>query len=168
MKEKKKKETNITALLFLVTIILLYLLLYIFEPGGIKKSLEVSVGLLIKIIPVFLLVIVFIGLINYFVNSKMVAKYVGKASGMKGWIIAVFTGILSHGPVYAWYPLFKELKQQGMSSSLIAVFLYNRSIKIPLLPVIIYYFGPVFVVILLFYMIIASLICGKVIGITEK
>ncbi len=91
----------------------------------------------------------------------------GKESGIKGWVFAIFTGILSHGPVYVWFPLLKDLRKQGMRTGLVAVFLYNRAIKIPLLPVMIFYFGIEFTIILLIWMVVASVIEGKVIEITE-
>ena len=90
-------------------------------------------------------------------------KYLGKESGVKGWLLAITMGIVSHGPIYTWYPLLKELRNHGMRTGLLAVFLYNRAVKIPLLPIMIYYFGVVFVVVLTVYMIIASVIEGKLI-----
>ena len=122
-------------------------------------------SLLIRIIPVFLLVILFMAVIQYFFMPKTISKYVGQGSGIKGWLLAIFTGILSHGPIYAWYPVLKELRQHGMKSGLAAAFLYNRAIKIPLLPVMVYYFGIQFVGILLVWMIIASVVEGKLIEI---
>ena len=100
---------------------------------------------------------------NYFVNPKTVSKYVGEGSGIKGWLLAIFTGILSHGPIYAWYPILKDLREQGMKIGLITVFLYNRAIKIPLLPLMVYYFGIPFVIILTGYIIIASIVQGRII-----
>jgi uncharacterized membrane protein YraQ (UPF0718 family) len=108
------------------------------------------------------------GIMNYFVNPKAVSKYVGKGSGIKGWFLAISTGILSHGPIYVWYPLLKELRSQGMRSGLVSVFLYNRAIKIPLLPLMVYYFGIKFVAVLLIYMIIASIAGGKMIEVIER
>lgn len=75
---------------------------------------------------------------------------------------------MSHGPIYAWYPLLKDLQDQGMKDSLIAVFLYNRSVKIPVLPVMIYYFGLSFAGVLLFWTIFASFIQGVVIDMLAK
>ncbi len=103
------------------------------------------------------------GITNYFTDPRTVSKYVGKGSGIKGWLLAVFAGMLSHGPIYAWYPLLRDLRNQGMKSGLIAVFLYNRAIKIPLLPLMVYYFRIPFVVILTSYMIVASIIQGQII-----
>ncbi len=52
-----------------------------------------------------------------------------------------------------------------MRSGLIAAFLYSRAIniKIPLLPLMVYYFGALFVVVLLPYIVIASLVVGEII-----
>jgi uncharacterized membrane protein YraQ (UPF0718 family) len=158
--EKPQKRYRVY---FLAAVLLLYLVLFPFTPEGVRNSLWLSGSLLIKIIPIFLLVILFMAVIQYFFTPKSISKYVGQGSGLKGWLLAILTGILSHGPIYAWYPVLKELRQHGMKSGLAAVFLYNRAIKIPLLPVIVYYFGIQFVGILLVWMIVASVVEGKII-----
>lgn len=117
--------------------------------------------------PALLFIILLVGTINYLVRPKTVSRYVGKGSGVKGWLLAICTGILSHGPIYAWYALLRNLRDQGMKSSLIAVFLYNKAIKIPLLPLIIYYFAIPFVAILTGYMIIASIVQGQIVQMSE-
>jgi uncharacterized membrane protein YraQ (UPF0718 family) len=101
-------------------------------------------------------------------NPKTVSKYVGKRSGIKGWFLAISTGILSHGPIYVWYPLLKDLRDKGMRNGLIATFLYSRAIKIPLLPLMVYYFGLLFMVVLLPYIVIASLVEGEIIELIES
>lgn len=100
-------------------------------------------------------------------KPKAISKYLGKGSGVGGWLLSIVAGIISHGPIYVWYPLLKELRKQGMRQGLAAVFLYNRAIKIPLLPVMIYYFGVAFTVLLLVFRVIASVIEGKMIEILE-
>ena len=107
------------------------------------------------------------GISNYFLKPKIVIKYLGGESGIKGWILAILFGILSHGSIYVWYPFLKDLRKQGMRLGLLAVFLYNRAVKIPLLPIMILYFGIPFVVVLMVYMIITSIIEGKILEIIE-
>ena len=153
---------------FFVAVIFLYFLLFFFDPESIYNALKVSGNIFIQIIPVLFIVILFMAFINYFLHPKTVAKYVGKGSGIKGWFLAISTGILSHGPIYVWYPLLKELRDQGMRSGLIAAFLYSRAIKIPLLPLMVYYFGALFVVVLLPYIVIASLVEGEIVEIIES
>ncbi len=169
MKEQKKgKKKKPYGIYFLALVILLYLVLFIFKPGGIRESLLASAHLLIRIIPVLLLVVLFMGIMNYFVHPKTVSKHLGQGSGITGWVVAISAGILSHGPIYVWYPLLRELHEQGMRTCLVAAFLYNRGIKIPLLPLMIHYFGAAYVVILLFFMIIASIVEGKIIEMGDR
>jgi len=165
---KKRKRSNSYGIYFLCAVVFLYLLIFQLEPEGLQKSLKASAYLLVKIIPVLLFVIFFMGIINYFVNPKTVSKYVGKGSGIKGWLLAISTGILSHGPIYIWYPLLRDLRNQGMSSGLTAVFLYSRAIKIPLLPLMVFYFGIKFVIVLIIFIIFGSLVEGKVIGMIDE
>jgi uncharacterized membrane protein YraQ (UPF0718 family) len=165
---KKRNGTKYNRIYFLGTIVFIYFLLFFLQPENIEKSLKVSADALIQIVPSLLLIILFMGIMNYFVTPRTVSKYVGKGSGIKGWFLAIFTGILSHGPVYAWYPLLRDLRNQGMKSGLIAAFLYCRAIKIPLLPLMIYYFGTRFVLIFTCYIVVASIVQGWIIQMVEK
>ena len=164
-KEKEKRRWN--GLYFLGLVIILYLFLFCLNFENASSSLKASGGILVKLIPVLFLVVFLMGLLNYFLKPKAMSKYLGKGSGLRGWLLSIFAGIISHGPIYVWYPLLKELRKQGMRQGLVAVFLYNRAIKIPFLPVMIYYFGIAFTVILLVFTVIASLIEGKIIEMLE-
>jgi uncharacterized membrane protein YraQ (UPF0718 family) len=99
-------------------------------------------------------------LINLFLRPASVAKFLGKGSGIRGIILAAVAGIISTGPIYAWYPLLKDLKDKGAGESSIAIFLYNRAVKPFLLPVMIGYFGWLYVVILTILMVLASIAVG--------
>jgi uncharacterized membrane protein YraQ (UPF0718 family) len=56
--------------------------------------------------------------------------------------------------------MLSELKQKGMRTALIATFLYSRAVKLPLLPLMVHYFGVVYTLILCLYLIIFSVISG--------
>ena len=165
--KKEKEKGRRISLYFLGLVILLYLFIFCFNFENAYNSLKASGDILIKLIPILVLVVFLMGLLNHFLKPKAISKYLGKGSGAKGWILAATAGIISIGPIYVWYPLLKELREHGMSQGLAAVFLYNRAIKIPLLPVMIYYFGAVFTVLLLVFTVIASLIEGKIIEMLE-
>ncbi len=107
------------------------------------------------------------GFMNHLVNFRIISKYVGKGTGIKGWLLAIFTGTLSHGPIYVWYPLLSDLRNQGMRSCLIATFPNSRAIKIPLLPLMAHNFGVLFVVILAGLMIVASVLQDYVVEMLE-
>ena len=162
MKEKNGDKTLKYSLYFLSSIVLLYVFLFLLTPWKIYSSLQIALHIFIQIIPVIIAVITLMGISNYFLKPKTVTKYLGKESGVRGWVLAICFGILSHGSIYVWYPLLKELYRHGMRTGLIAAFLYNRAVKIPLIPLMIFYFGIPFVVILTIYTIVASIVEGKV------
>jgi uncharacterized membrane protein YraQ (UPF0718 family) len=76
--------------------------------------------------------------------------------------IAVIGGALSMGPIYVWYGILQDFQRKGMRISLIASFLYARSVKPQLLPLMIYYFGWLYAAVLVFYLIIFSVLNGFV------
>ena len=63
-----------------------------------------------------------------------------------------------------WYPLLADLKSKGLNSGLIACFLYNRAIKIPFLPLMIFYFSLKYVLILTVVMVFMSVIQALIIN----
>lgn len=166
-KKKKNSKTQYFNIYFLLIVITLYFVLFFLNSKKLLNALNASWNIFLSIIPIFVLVIFLMGLSNLFLKPKKVKKYLGEESGLKGWFLSVAFGIISHGPIYMWYPLLKDLKGHGMRTGLIAVFLYNRAIKIPLLPVMIFYFGIYFVILLTFFMILASILQGKIIEIFE-
>jgi len=137
---------------FLIFVMSLYAILFLTDSGKIYRALRMSLDIFIQILPVLVLVILLMWISSYFLKPKTVSKYLGRESGIKGWI---------------WYPLLKEMRGHGMRDGLIAVFLYNRAVKIPLIPVMVYYFGAVFVSVLTVYTVIASLIEGKLVEMLE-
>jgi len=164
---QKKAKIGWSGLIFFGTVLVLYVILFILNPENVVSSLRVSGHILANVFPVLIIVILFMGITNAFFKPKKVVRYLGKESGFKGWLIAVLAGILSHGPIYIWYPFLKELRQKGMRTGLIAVFLYNRAIKVFLLPLLIYYFGAEYSIVLLMALIIASLVEGKIIEVLD-
>jgi uncharacterized membrane protein YraQ (UPF0718 family) len=132
------------------------------------QALYESGLVLLKILPIFVIVILFTAVINYFFKPKKIAQHLGKKSGWRGWLLALIAGVISHGPMYAWYPMINDLKEHGLKNSLVAVFFYARSIKIPLLPMMIDYFGLIFTVVLITYTLLASLVQGLLIELLNK
>jgi len=148
---------------FLIIILLIYLLLFIFRQDLFSLVINFFYNILLKIIPIFILVFILMSLTNYFITPKFVTKHL-KEKGIKKWFFIIIGGILSTGPIYMWYPLLADLKNKGLNYGLIACFLYNRAIKIPLLPIAIFYFGLKYILILSFVMVIVSIIQGILIN----
>ena len=123
---------------------------------AIKSSVNIFFNMLIPLSMIFVLML----LINLFLNPARVAKFFGKGSGIKGIVLSAAAGIISTGPIYAWYPLLKDLREKGAGDSSIAIFLYNRAVKPFLLPVMVAYFGWLYVVILTILTVLASVAIG--------
>ena len=145
---------------YLLIVLLILIITLIIKPSLSFGIYSFFLSLLKKMIPIFIIVFFLMALTNYIFEPKKLIKHIGKDSGVKGWLIAIFAGILSSGPIYMWYPLLADLKNKGMRISLIATFLYNRAIKIPLIPLMILYFNFKYVLILTIIMIIMSVLCG--------
>ncbi|MFW5965381.1 MAG: hypothetical protein ACOCP3_01360 [Halodesulfurarchaeum sp.] len=142
---------------------LVYLVVFALDPGKALAGLYKSADILARIAPVLLVVTVLVGLSRYLLSPDSVARLVGEDSGAKGYLVAAVGGIASHGPVYAWYALLRDFQEAGMRNGLIAVFLYNRAIKLPLLPLLLVYFGLRYAVVLLAVMTLASILQGLVV-----
>ncbi|MBE9569181.1 MAG: permease, partial [Proteobacteria bacterium] len=50
-----------------------------------------------KILPIFAVVIAFTALLNYLLQPRQIVKHLGEESGAKGWLVASFAGVISHG-----------------------------------------------------------------------
>ena len=156
----RKTEKSRAGLYFFTTVVAVYVLIAFFRPEATLDSLLFSLEIFKKIIPVFGLVFLIMFITNYFVTPDIIAKYLSKSSGSKKWAIAIGGGIISSGPIYMWYPMLKQLHKKGVSYGFISAFLYCKAIKIPLMPMLSFYFGLKYMIILTVVMIVVSVIQG--------
>jgi uncharacterized membrane protein YraQ (UPF0718 family) len=159
----KKPEKSYASWYFLLGVLVIYLLLAFIKPEAFMAGLKFFSDIIIKVIPVFILIFILMIIVNRFLSAKQLMKYLGKEAGLKAWAAAIITGIISSGPIYLWYPLLKDLQKHGVRNGLVAVFLYNRAVKLPLLALMIFYFGLVYILVLTGIMIIASVFQGIVV-----
>ncbi|MEA1888601.1 MAG: permease [Pseudomonadota bacterium] len=158
--ESKAGKGGAGGWIFLAVVLVTYGVTALLDSELTLRAITVFLQLLDKVYPVLVLVFLLIFIIDLLLNPKRVEKYLGSKSGIMGWLTAIVTGILSTGPVYAWYAVLHDLRNKGMRTSLISVVLYTRAIKLPLLPLLIHYFGLAYTVILAFYLIGFSIIGG--------
>ena len=163
MNLKNKLKQISSSWYFLLIVVLAYVILFFINKELSFLSLNFFSNILIKIVPILVLVFILMSLVNYFFTSKFISKHLGE-KGIRKWIFVIVGGILSTGAIYMWYPLLADLKSKGLSYGLIACFLYNRAIKIPLLPLMIFYFSLQYVLILSFVMIFMSVVQGIIIN----
>jgi len=130
------------------------------DPHKALMAMRNSGNLLLYIALPLVLVFVIMLALNLFVKPAQIIRLFGKGLRIKGIVLSLVAGIISMGPIYAWYPLLKNLREEGAGTGPIAIFLYSRAVKPFLLPVMIAYFGWVYVVILTVLTVIASIAIG--------
>jgi len=160
-----KAKRRGAGLWFLLAMLVIYGLVAIVDLDYARQGMHSFVGMIKTLLPALLLVFVLLIAFNLIQGiQQKLAGVTGVKSGVKGWWIAIIAGILSHGPIYAWYPLLGELKDQGMRPALLAAFLYARSIKLPYLPVMVHYFGLPYTLVFSFYIVLFSVVNGWLTG----
>ncbi len=168
IKSTKKQSSNKGGWYFLLAVAFVYVIFFIVSPEVMQKALIFLEKLIIQLIPIFVFVFIIMVLTTRYLTTDTIIKHVGKDAGIKKWILMIIFGIISTGPIYAWYPLMADFKKQGVSSGLLATFLYNRAIKIQFLPLLLVYFDTFFVVLLTVFMIIFSILQGLIVNALVK
>ena len=163
MEHKQEKAKGFAGLLSMLSVMTLYGVVFLLNEQLARDALDYAGKLLSRLAPVLALVFILFFLSNLLIRPAWVRTHVGQHSGLKGWTVALFGGMLSVGPVYPWYALLGDLREKGMRSGLSAVFLYSRAIKLPLLPVMIHYFGLAYTLVLVAYLLLFSLLNGMAI-----
>lgn len=160
---KKSFIQKINSWHFLTLMIIIYFSFSIFDLANFIAISKNFYQLALKIIPLLVLIFITMVLANKFISPKIIQKHI-KDNGYKKWFYIVIGGVLSSGPIYMWYPVLKDLQEKGLSYGCIVTFLYNRAIKITLLPVAFYYFDVKYIIILSVAMAIASVLQGLIIN----
>lgn len=169
--KKEKPDGNtfvIRGKYLFIFVLIVYVILFFYSTPLALASLQKSATVLAEILPIFAFVILFTAIINYLLRPQKIVKYLGKESGIRGWFWSLLGGVISHGPVYAWFPMLEDLRKHGMRDALLVVFIYARAIKLPLLPIMIDYFGWRFTLLLSVYILVGSIIQGKLLEAMER
>jgi uncharacterized membrane protein YraQ (UPF0718 family) len=146
--------------LFPVAMLIIYGILFAVMPDKASLALISSGNIFLNMLIPLCLVFAIMILLNLFLKPAQIARLLGRGAGIKGILLPAAAGIISTGPIYAWYPLLRDLKEKGAGNSPIAIFLYNRAVKPFLLPVMIAYFGWVYVVVLTVLTVLGSIVIG--------
>ncbi|NQT48995.1 MAG: permease [Chloroflexi bacterium] len=151
-------------LIFPLLVLVIYGVLFVLTPEQALAALKSSGKVCLTILPSLALVFVVMLSLNLFIKPAQIVHLLGSGANIKGILLSVAAGIISMGPIYVWYPLLKELREKGAGNMPIAVFLYNRSVKPFLLPVMVAYFGWVYVGILTVVTVLASVVNGYLVA----
>lgn len=166
---KEQKQTfSFRGKYFFLAVVCLYVILLVWDFSSAQVALYKGMHVLVKIVPILMVVIICTAALNAALRPRQIVKHLGKESGYKGWCLALFAGVISHGPMYAWYPMIEELRRHGMHDRLIVTFFYSRAIKLPLLPLMVDYFGLLFTCILSFYILLGALLQGAIYSVLAR
>lgn len=156
----QKKISIPTGYLFLMIVCVLYLGIFLAEADRVFVSLQFSYSIFIKLVPIMAFVFVLMFILNLLIKPQWIKQHVGQGSGLRGYLISLGGGMFSMGPIYLWFEFLKEMQQKGMRTGLIATFIYARSIKPQLLPMMVLYFGWTYTVVLEIYLLVFALLHG--------
>jgi uncharacterized membrane protein YraQ (UPF0718 family) len=160
IQESVGKKILARIFIFPVCVLVCYEILSVIDPHKALVALKTSGNILLTVSLPLVLVFVIMLVLHLFVKPSQIIRLFGKGFRIKGIALSLVAGIISMGPIYAWYPLLKNLREEGAGNEPIAIFLYSRAIKPFLLPVMIAYFGWVYVVILTLLTVFASIATG--------
>ena len=171
-KEKQKKEMKRDMISLGILMAITIILLSIF-PDNKEAVTSTSWDFFIEMILILPAVMVILGLFAVWVPTDLIVKYLGKASGAKGIVIAIVLGSLPTGPLYIAFPMAAALIKKGAKVSNIIIFLSAWAcIKIPQEMVELQFLGAEFMltrlVLSIIFVIIMGLIIEKLVEWTDK
>lgn len=117
---------------FIVTLLALCILIFINREIG-WKAINVT-GYSLKemalvIPPIFLL----LGLLDIWVPSEIMIKYMGEKSGVKGIVLSILIGSAAAGPLYGAFPVAAVFMKKGVKFTNVLIFIGAWSTtKIPM------------------------------------
>jgi len=155
-KQKGAKPFRLKGIKLLAGVMVLYGVAFLWAPDKGMASLKGFAHVLGTLVPILVVVVLLSALLQRFVNPRALAKHLGDESGVRGWMIALAAGVVSHGPMYAWYPMIQDLREKGAKDGLIVAFFYARAVKLFLLPMMAVYFGVTFTVVLTVLTLLAA------------
>ena len=136
-----RKGLSIKAWIFPICVAAAYVILGVAVPERIWSALHAVGRIVIQVSLPLLLAFFMMFLLNLFVTPAHVTRFMGREAGPLGILLSSAAGIVSMGPVYAWYPFLASLKEKGASDFHLANFLSSRAVKPVLMPLMIAYFG---------------------------
>ncbi|MGD8999553.1 MAG: hypothetical protein PVF75_03990 [Granulosicoccaceae bacterium] len=158
--EQERKKRGLGGWIFLLLVLALYGMTGAVDAGMASQALRFFAKVMQNVLPALVIVFFLLLAADLLFEPKWIRRHLGREAGIKGWFLAAVGGVLATGPIYAWYALLRELRGKGMRVSLAAVFLYSRAVKLPLLPLMIHYFGTAYTLVLCLYLLGFSIVNG--------
>lgn len=128
-----KKNLFSTIIILTFFVFVCYSFLFDFKPG-IEISKSNVVPFLLEMLAFLPLMFILIGLFDVWVPKEKVMKFIGKDSGIKGFILIFILATIQAGPLYAAFPIAHLLWKKGASIKNVFIYLgFFSSLKIPMM-----------------------------------
>ncbi|TYB30307.1 MAG: hypothetical protein FXF47_09885 [Candidatus Mcinerneyibacterium aminivorans] len=95
---------------------------YLIDKKKTINALKLTYHKLKKILPSFIIMLIFVSIAFYFVSADTITKYLGNGSQIYGMFLAFFFGSISIMPGFIAFPLAGVLLENGASYIVIAAF----------------------------------------------
>ena len=154
--------------IFPVCVVNIYLILFLITPGRTWAGLQTAGHVLIQAALPLLLAFGVMILLNLFISPAHVSTFLGSGAGARGVVFSAVAGIISMGPIFAWYPLLESLRKKGASDFHLANFLSHRAVKPVMLPMMILYFGWRFSLISTVFGVLSALVTAAAVGLLGR
>ena len=112
------------------------------------------------VLDIIVAVSIFIGLFQVWVKPPTIVKWLGKGSGLKGFILVCTFPILMGGSLFTIFPLLKTLREKGARVGALASFITAWGGKAPLLPLETKFLGWPFALLRLSLVVLFAFIMG--------
>lgn len=153
-----------TYLLYGVTILLLALS-FIKDKKKTKMSLKKAWKAFENILPEFLVVILFVGVLLAVLNTEVISKIIGTGSGWLGVALAAVVGAITLIPGFVAFPMAAMLLQSGAGYMQIGAFVSSlMMVGVVTMPVEIKYFGKKLTILRNVLAFIFSFVVAAIIG----
>jgi len=155
---KKLLKNDVFQFLSLSVVITLFVYGLNAEKGAIVARTVYNT--FIEVLDIVVAVSIFIVLFQVWVKPPTIVKWLGKGSGLKGFILVCTFPILMGGSLFTVFPLMKTLREKGARQGAIASFITAWGGKAPLLPLETKFLGWPFALVRLGFVIIFAFIMG--------
>ncbi len=151
--------------LYLVIIVCCYAFLWPIDRNKVLQSLRLSRQSLLKLLPFLMAIFGLVGLFQEYIPPELIARFLGKSSGLLSLLVSSFAGAISIGPPLAAYPLAETLLNAGAWPPAIAAFVFSWiTIGIITLPFEATTFGIRFALLRNGISFMAAILCGLLLG----
>lgn len=107
---------------FIIFVMVIFLVLFIKDRRKTMKGLKIGIKKLLKIIPVFLLLLVFISIVLTLMPEDLISRYLSGSDGYLAALLGLAIGSVAVMPGFVAFPLGRVLIDQGVQYMAVAAF----------------------------------------------